>query len=89
MTLDAFRREFFAPGSRPSRLTVSGWVDAGWLPAIRLDGRVYIRTDHAEAFISGARIEDHAAEKAKARVKAWSSRQEAAKRTLRDFGFNI
>ena len=89
MTIDAFRRDFFAPGSRPTRASVRNWIDEGKLPAIKLDGRVYVRQDHAEAFIAGARIEDHAVERAKESMRAWNERQEAAKRTLREFGFKI
>jgi len=50
MTVNAFRRDFFAAGSRPRRVDVVGWIDAGKLPAVDIDGRLYIRDDAAEAF---------------------------------------
>lgn len=86
MTIDAFRRDFFAPGSRPRRCDVRGWIDEGRLPAIQLDGRVYVREDDVQAFFTGARVQDHAAEKASAAVKARAARIQAARATLTQFG---
>ena len=54
MTVNAFRRDFFAAGSRPRRADVVGWIDAGKLPAVEIDGRLYIRDDAAEAFFSAS-----------------------------------
>lgn len=54
MTVNAFRRDFFAAGSRPRRADVVGWIDAGKLPAVDIDGRLYIRDDAAEAFFSAS-----------------------------------
>ena len=86
LTIDAFRRGYFAPGSRPRRCDVRGWIDEGRLPAIQLDGRVYVREDDVKAFFAGARIQDHAAEKASAAVKARAARIQAARATLAQFG---
>lgn len=86
MTIDAFRRDFFAPRSRPRRCDVRGWIDEGRLPAIQLDGRVYVREDDVQAFFTGAKVQDHAAEKASAAVKARAARIQAARATLAQFG---
>lgn len=89
MTIDAFRRGFFADGSRPTRAQVRAWIDAGTLPAIRLDGRLYVREDCAEAFLVGAKAPDHEWERAKRWVKGYKEKQERAIRSLRKFGFDI
>lgn len=54
LTVNAFRREFFAVGSRPRRVDVLRWIDAGALPAVEIDGRLYIRDDAAEAFFKSS-----------------------------------
>jgi hypothetical protein len=54
MTVNAFRRDFFAAGGRPRRADVVGWIDAGKLPAVDIDGHLYIRDDAAEAFFSAS-----------------------------------
>ena len=89
MTIDAFRRGFFVDGSRPTRAQVRGWIDAGTLPAIQLDGRLYVREDVAEAFLRGAKAPVHQWERAKQWVKERRERQEQARATLRTFGFDV
>lgn len=86
VTLDAFRREYFAAGSRPRRADVKTWVDEGRLRAIELDGRVYVREDDAEAFLNGARVCDHVVERIKAATHERAARVKAARETLARFG---
>ena len=89
MTIDAFRRGYFVDGSRPTRAQVRGWIDAGTLPAIRLDGRLYVREDNADAFLRGAQARDHEVERARAWVKDRREKQERARASLRRFGFDV
>ena len=89
MTIDAFRREYFVAGSRPTRASVRSWIESGRLPAIRLDNRVYVRDDHAEMFLQGAKIEERIVDKAKSKALDWKIRQEQAKEQLRAFGINV
>lgn len=62
LTVNAFRREFFAVGSRPRRVDVLRWIDAGALPAVMIDGAVYIKDDDAVAFFRNSAAPTHAAE---------------------------
>ena len=68
LTVNAFRREFFAAGSRPRRVDVVGWIDAGKLPAVEIDGRLYIRDDDAEAFFSASTATVKAVDDVKATI---------------------
>lgn len=86
MTLDAFRREFFAPGSRPTRASVRQWVDDGKIPAVRLDGRLYVREDDVQAFFAGETVRPHAVDRAKEATQARIARIKAARERLARFG---
>jgi len=86
LTLEAFRREFFAVGSRPRRADVKTWVDDGRLRAIEIDGRVYVREDDAQAFLDGSRVVDHVAERVKNATRERAERIKAARATLARFG---
>lgn len=57
ITIDQFRREYFARGARPSRADVRRWATAGTAEGARLsahviDGRVYVTRAAGAAFIA-------------------------------------
>lgn len=57
ITIDQFRREYFARGARPSRADVRRWATTGTAEGARLrahciDGRVYVTRADGAAFIA-------------------------------------
>lgn len=68
LTVNAFRREFFAVGSRPRRVDVLRWIDAGALPAVMIDGAVYIKDDDAVAFFNASTATVKAVDDVKATI---------------------
>lgn len=86
LTVNAFRREFFAAGSRPRRVDVLSWIDAGALPAVIIDGVVYIKDDDATAFFNRNAAPTHTVETARAAISQRKTRIEKARLVLSQYG---
>ena len=84
LTVNAFRREFFAAGSRPRKSDVLRWINAGDLRAVMIDGAVFIRDDDAVAFFDRATI--NGAGDDKTRVSDRRARVAAARAALAKYG---
>lgn len=85
LTIGAFRREFFAPKSRPSFRAVERWIERGTtegivLNAYKLDDSYFINRDDALTFINASRVANKIAS-TRAKMNA-----EAALQRLRDLG---
>lgn len=87
MTLDAFRRGFFAKGSRPSRAQARRWIEQGRLDGVEIDGRVYVTQSSAQVFFTRAQIKKPAGERVE--VDGFQLRQALARSRLREFGFEV
>ena len=88
LTINAFRREFFAAGSRPRKSDIMRWIDGGTLPAIKIDGVVYIHTDDAAAFFTGAAYHTAPAQDTACKNAIFNrrARVEAARAALAKYG---
>jgi hypothetical protein len=85
LTVNAFRREFFAAGSRPRKSDVLRWIESGALRGVMIDGIVFIRDDDAVAFFDRATMQSAGGDD-KTRVSDRRARVAAARAALAKYG---
>ena len=94
ITIDQFRREYFARGARPSRADVRRWATTGTAEGARLrahciDGRVYVTRAAGAAFIDATQAAAPAIVAQDYSQAAQAQRLRAAAAELRKRGITI